>query len=1205
MDGLAIAMPAEFDIVSSAIQPGLSVIEASAGTGKTYAISHLVPRLLLDGTVEEIGHILLVTYTNDAARELSDRVRKVLEQLHAPAAADEEKSALGIFRLRQNFDERTRSRIIGRALLDIDRLGVSTIHSFCQQTLQREGALCGLPVVPELIPSADEIIDEVLFDLWDARISSDALLSAIATAQNWQLADDLRFVRLALPIENAVPEPPARPFAEALAELEDAPGAFTEAAIRELEDFFQQRPPLTSKAPAESGLPSLLLCLKQARSPSDTGFLMAVKNLSTIGEWIDGRTKNGKALKADAMNLQAVIAARAVAALLARMSWYWRNACAGQVRAAVESRLRANRQITYDGLILSLRDALRSPSRQALAARLRSRYRVALIDESQDTDPRQFEIFRSVFMGFPGENPLATHRLVLIGDPKQAIYAFRGADVNTYLAARDEAGGQVFQLNQTFRAPAPLVRAINALFSRDKALLKEGLTFSPATSGLQEDVRLQAAAGEFSAPLEAWIVPDAEGPAYSAKDNRNALVAEMAAAEIARLLAEGAMIVRTDPGGAVSSGQPVRPGDFAVLVSDRYEADAVTAALRARRVPAIQAKGNDVMTSEEAGELLTLLRAINEPRRSGLRFAALATRLMGRDDSALRRMREDADRDDEMLAKFVRWQSAFEHRGLALVLAEIDREESIALRLARTDQGERRVTNLRHLTDLLQTAAMNLGNRPEHLLRWFSQEIARADKRNDIEERQQQLESDAEAVQIVTMHAAKGLEYNLVFCPFLWSLKESRGLVKISTSDGSVKLVDVGLAEDPAIKSELARAALEDRLRLAYVALTRAKVRAWIVGGELCGSRAPASALDWLLRPDTALDFDAWRSAAAEPGRGSRHAESLDALIAAAGTPAVISQRPPPVPAKNEICDARPQTSVVALSPLARPKIPEAWGVTSFSALTREKHARGEAGLPPELAAEGVAGDADLAKQNTFFGAPAGALVGTAVHEWIESWNFSEPDPAAVRRHLEKYRIPKIAPAAALHELVAPMLRELRQAVLQGLDCTVAEASSNPAGAEWHFHLPINESLSSQRLAAAFAGHSGDARYAAMLAALPSGELAGYLQGFLDRVVFHNGAWGVIDWKTNRLGDTAGAYGEASLLACARHSHYLLQTHLYLVALRRYLGPDIPIAGAWLVFLRGIRSGSSNGILHIQPPAALMDAMDELFFHPAMAPCLR
>lgn len=1176
-------MPTAFDIVETPLEPGLSVIEASAGTGKTYAISRLVPRLLLERTVARLREILLVTFTNDAASELSDRVRGVLEKLHAKPEPDEDKSDPGAHALRQKFQTREDREIIARALLDIDQLGVSTIHSFCLRTLQTEGTLCGLPVIPELVPDAEALMEAALYDLWKTRVAGNGLLSAIAAAQNWNPGDDLALVKQVVGMDDPEMLPPPRPLEDVLNELEAGAARFTKEMVAELTSLAAKVPSWNNAGKDEAFRSQQFARL---REPEDFfAWIEAVTWLPKIAEGkaglIPARGAANKALIAEAAKLPAVLLAREMSALYWQLGWHWRLDCARTVRQTVVAALRKNRQITYDGLISTLRDALRSErTGPQLRARLREQYKVALIDESQDTDPRQFGIFHTIFSG-PGSD---ASRMVLIGDPKQAIYEFRGADVNTYLDARAMAGDNVYSLSKTFRSPQPLVDAVNAVFQRSGSLLKDGLKFTPATSGLDGDIFLEAVGADPQVRLEAWVVPDEQAGDYSNAGRRLRLIAGCVASEIVRLLDGGARIAR---GG---KSRPVRPGDFAVLVSSRFEAAAMIDAFQARRVPAIQAKAADILATDEAGELLVVLRAVENPRRSDLRLAALSTRLMGRTAADIRRIREDAEEDDAVMEKFLRWQSTLYRRGIAAALAEIDDDEKMTLRLAGTRQGERRVTNLRQISDLLQEASHRVGNRPGHLLRWFAQEIAGIDSGGETEERQQQLESDAQAVKIVTMHSAKGLEYHLVFCPFLWTSRniKKNGDVKVLARPGQKPLlVNLGLVDDRGpYDRALARAALEDRLRLAYVAITRAKVKAWIFCGALSGKNPQPSALDWLLRADAQPDFDKWFESTVQAQRGLLHQAGLDLLVAE-GKGAIRQQAPPEISTD----EWRPSGSSSAANLAARhaPAIPEPWVLTSFSSLTREKN--------PHGAAEAVPAGAPAAPANPFSPAPGGAMVGTAIHDWMEGWDLSAPDAAAVRDHLQKYALP--APGAEsgppFYECVTGMLAELRAAVLPGLGCTVADACPRAESSEWHFQLPIEESLSARSLAAVFASHGGG-EYATMLEALPAEELKGYLHGFLDRLAFHDGTWGVIDWKTNKL---ESGYGQDSLRSCAMQSHYLLQTHLYLVALRRFLGPQVPIAGAWLVFLRGVRSGSSDGILHIQPSEALMAGLDGLFSKPS------
>jgi len=1174
----------EFDFAGQAIKPGLSVIEASAGTGKTHAISHLVPRLLLDGSAGSLEEILVVTFTNDAARELANRIRRVLEKLHAPPDPDEPSKDEGIYRLREKFGSENIQKVIGRALLDLDLLGVSTIHSFCQKVLQTEGTLCGLPVIPELLANATEIPERVLRDYWESHVAGEELAAAIASAMNWKLSEDLAFLRTALPLEKAVPVPEVDDLEPLSAQMEALKQQLTPKLCQELLDIFALVTKWTKDAEPDATRKRVVAALYESKSATCPGFLEAVVLVAEAPDWIHGNSCRRQA--AEAKECQAVKISVEIKAILEKIRWSFRNSCLLEIRKNVARSLASGRQITYDGLIETLRNALRGGQAEILAQRLRARYRVALIDESQDTDDRQFEIFRSIFVGLPDEPPLDSHRLVLIGDPKQAIYAFRGADVNTYLEAKQLAGGGIFSLTKTFRSPEPLVRATNALFSRDRSLLKEGLEFLPATSGLKDDCWLQD--GE-SAParMECWIVPDEDGEKYSSNAKRNKLISTTVASEIVRLL-KRATITKSD-----GSSRRVTPGDFAILVSDGWQAAAMSEALLARGVPAVRAGSDDIMASEEAAEVLMLLHAMQEPRRSGLRWAALATRMLGITSAELRKAADQMD-DAAWVEKFQHWQEVWVRQGVAAAMAEMDESEQVTIRLATQELGERRVTNFRQVTDLLEAASHQLGRDPGRLLRWLKQEIAGAENRSEVDERQLQIESDASAAKLVTMHSAKGLQYPLVFCPFLWPSKKPQGIQKLTVKGDDPRLVDLKLAEGDAAEADLIRSNLEDRLRLAYVAVTRAQVKVWLYGGANCGKASCVSALDWLLREEPVADVSTLKG----KGYGQRHTAGLEALTSAAGAGDVIRWGPPPPGCETSWVEKQTMDSV-ELKSLPVPAIPEPWGMTSFSALTREKdpHA-GKGGDLSAVPLDALA-EADPPVRetpNTFLDAAGGQLVGTAVHDWIETWDFTTIHEQALTDHFGKY--PSLGKDGLFVGQVAGMLEELREARLPGLDCSMADASPHAASSEWHFQLPIHATLDAARLAATFARH-GQENYARQVAALPAESLTGYLHGFLDRIVFYEGAWGVIDWKTNRLGPTTSAYTRSALQRCAESSHYLLQTHLYLVALRRYLGPTAPIVGAWLVFLRGVASGQEDGILHIAPSEDLMRDLDALFAKPS------
>ena len=431
----------EFRPASTAIKPGLSVIGASAGTGKTHAITHLVPRLLLEGVVDKIEHILLVTYTNDAAGELAERVRIVLERLHEDPASDEAAKHEDLHAMRLTHGGKVRE-VIGRALLDIDRLKVSTIHAFCLRTLEDEGALCGLPVMPELVADIGEMVETSVRDLWDNRLTRDPRLAPHAVAGEWKIGEDVELAILASGHDNCSFVPPPRDLEETLDAIDRCRSDLNNERLGALREFAAAVPEdlWNSAAGGESRRQKHLGNLSAGTPVAD--WLAAVKwtaamPLKSKG-LIAGNKAAGKALIAEASALEAVKIAGEAALLAKHVKWAWQTHCARAATRNASARMEADRHITYDGLISRVRHALvDSPHRRELARRLRQRYKVALVDESQDTDPRQFDIFRTVFLGDAGDDGAESHRLVLVGDPKQAIYAFRGADLNTYLGARE------------------------------------------------------------------------------------------------------------------------------------------------------------------------------------------------------------------------------------------------------------------------------------------------------------------------------------------------------------------------------------------------------------------------------------------------------------------------------------------------------------------------------------------------------------------------------------------------------------------------------------------------------------------------------------------------------------------------------------------------------------------------------------------------
>lgn len=1211
----------EFDATTSPIEPGLTVIEASAGTGKTYSISHLVPRLLLTGVLPDIGKLLLVTFTNDAARELADRVRRVLTRLAAAPDANEEKDHGGVAQLRPLLENPEARARLDRALLDIDLLAVSTIHAFCQRTLQVEGTLCGLPVMPDVITDDTAELSTLVHTLWVARLAEDRLLAAMAMAGGWETKVVINIVwhlrRL-----GAVLEPEPQDLKTLRAELEAGVAMLREpGASAAVLAALQSVPKWNANASAAT-LIATLRPLFEGKA-GEVAYWAALDATADLTKSINKQTNAGRAAIAKLEALPWMQAAAHLRQTVAAVAWSLAAAVARDAEPAVARQLRAARLITQDGLIEAMYYALHrtgdgADSAKRLAVHLGDKFHVALIDESQDTDARQFAIFRKIFL-----DRAEPRRLILVGDPKQAIFGFRGADVSTYLEAREQAP-RGFTLTHTYRAPQRLVDGVNALFDVSGSFHQPGMTFRPAVSALTEDRQLLRS-GEASARLECWVAEEGPANPFGQYTDRTAETSRRVAATIVDLLQHGQIRV------APADGEPttmvdVQCSDFAVLVSTNRQATAMVAALQERGVPTVVNSGDDVFRSDEALELKTLLRAIAEPRPRRLR-AALATRLLGLSASDLERLNaEEALPEgsanngetsfDTWSDRFLRWNALWTTRGFAPLVAELDASEvAISHRLAVLPlTGERRVTNYRHLTDLLLDAARHEAPRPAELVRWLGQQIARAEDRAEVEEHQLQLATDRAAVQVVTMHKAKGLEYPLVFAPYLAdSLRSPDRLTEVRERDGAGRrrdiLVNLDLV-DSATRNERIQqkltAELEERLRLAYVAVTRAQVKAWIL--SVAGGKK-SSALDWLLRTKTERGLystfsEPWIEAT-KSQRAARHTAALierGAEPAAKSATAAIAFGPPPASSRARYVRATESVDAAVLEAAAPPRIPPSWRVTSFSTLTREKHAHGrESGPAPAVVADTMTAAADAGVPLKFLGAPGGAAVGTAIHDWIETWDFTLPDGDALRAHALASRLAPLPDGSDWNEVMGELFECLRDVRLPGAaNVPLAEWCAEAHASEWHFHLPLAGAVGVADFARCFAEHGAPEHraYAAVLAALGEDRFHGLLQGFIDRLVRPNESWGVIDWKTNYLGPTLAHYGQDALLQCAVDEHYLLQTHLYLVALRRYvraLGQPLKIAGAWLVFLRGIVPGKDHGVLQVNPPAAMLDALDELF----------
>ncbi len=486
--------------------------------------------------------------------------------------------------------------------------------------------------------------------------------------------------------------------------------------------------------------------------------------------------------------------------------------------------------LTFDDLLLHLREALEQHSE--LAPRLADKYQAALIDEFQDTDPIQYEIFERIY------RDRLEQRVFYVGDPKQAIYGFRGADIYTYLKAA-KTTHHSHTLKQNFRSHPDLLTALNHLFAQSADPFRSEISYEAVEAGKPQDNIFSCPGG--IPPFRLWDW-DSQQEGLNAAAVQESIAAAVAN-DIARLLNAA------QTGSATIGDRPVRSSDIAVLVRENRQGDLVKQALLARGIASVQKSRDSIFCTREASEFRAVLRAIAEPGNESALKQALVTELFGFTASGLYALDTEAALLEAELEAFHRWHKTWLAQGFMPMFRQWMLQRNRYAHLLALADGERRLTNLLHLAELIHTESRLQGHGMHALIRWLQQKAEAGEKDEAHELR---LESDENLVQITTIHKSKGLEYGIVYCPYLWLERDAKASTWFSWYDADTE-AGVSRLQADSLASDAARqcfreAEQAENLRLLYVALTRAKYHCTIalVSGRI-NQFDYYSALGWLL----------------------------------------------------------------------------------------------------------------------------------------------------------------------------------------------------------------------------------------------------------------------------------------------------------------------------------------------------------------------
>ncbi|MGD8369406.1 MAG: UvrD-helicase domain-containing protein, partial [Desulfobacterales bacterium] len=841
-----------FDLLQLPLD-GVRLIEAGAGTGKTYSIEGLFLRLILEAGLA-VDQILVLTFTVAATDQLRDRIRQRLFALRkalAEGAADNDAAVSALAARAGN--RKAALRAADDALLDFDRAAVYTIHGFCQRLLSEYAFETGNPFDTALAADPGPLIEEVSSDFWRRHlIDAPPELAAHFFEQQMTGPDRLAalYGRLQRPGEVSVcgdqEKAPQLSSLEGFRRRLDAlrdrwPGARDSVAAALMSPALKAtgygnpkgKSPETEATPRQVKVDALCRAMDRYLAEECLGFPTFPEFRRFTSEEIAKATRKGATVPVHPFFEACSALFQSESRLRNEMDRYllwFKTAFVAAAPELLAVEKKRQNVLFYDDLLLRTREALQQE--RGLARAAANRYRAALVDEFQDTDPVQYEIFRRLFRR-------KDRALFMIGDPKQAIYGFRGADVFSYLAAADDADAR-YSLLENWRSAPPLIHAVNALFSgADRPFLLDGIDFAPARPARSSSV------GKGEGGLEIWRVAGREDGRPLSKSEASSLLIGQVVDEIDRLLC---------------SGRPA--GQIAVLVRTNRQAWEVKSALSARRIPAVLYSAGSVFQSDEAAQLHYLLLGIASPADPGRVRAALTTELIGVSAAELAAGESDPDWWSRRAAPLVEDGRNWRNHGFIRMFQGLMEREQIRGRVLARPDGERRLTDLLHLVELCHraTTEQNLG--PSGLLKWLAGR--RESTAAAADEEQLRLESDALAVQVVTVHRSKGLEFPVVFVPFGWESSAARRSPELLFHDpeaGYRLTLDLG-GGDRKRSERLARTeALAEDLRLLYVAVTRAKERCYLPWGRI--NQAEMAALTYLFHgagsaagPDPAADLE-------------------------------------------------------------------------------------------------------------------------------------------------------------------------------------------------------------------------------------------------------------------------------------------------------------------------------------------------------------
>jgi exodeoxyribonuclease V beta subunit len=1233
--------PKNFTLTRSPLK-GLNLIDASAGTGKTYTICALLLRLLLEKELT-IEQILVVTFTEAATEDLRDRIRQKLRQaIEALNTGTSDDTFLQEY-LGRIPDIVHAEKRFNDALRSFDEAAIFTIHSFCHRMLLENSFESNTLFDTELVADDSHLIHEIIEDFWRRNFynCSKLFTEYVSDSLIPQTLHDFLKTFLPRPSLKFIPAiEPETVFAN-ISSVETEYSKSYRAVCRAWESARKEicKDMLESKALKRNiyrikKIPDLLSAMDDMAAACRPSLYLFDKFIFFTESKILSATKS----KAPPNILPFYEICETLVqnhSILLEQYGQCLLACKKKLVDSFQQEMNLRKKkdniFSFDDLLHRMHAAFSGPEGVHFARAVAQKFPAILIDEFQDTDPLQFEIFSTLHK----QGSL----LFLIGDPKQAIYSFRGADIFTYMDAATSKSLSHYTLEVNHRSTPGLVKAVNALFSRSKnPFVFEAIPFQPVSPARKAEHEWLKINNLLEEPFILWhldILPPEKKSSYQKNKKMEQLTRTTAqktiftavTSEITRLLALAA------EKRATINEKRLQPGDIAILVRTNAEARNMQQALATCRIPSALHSGEDLFASEEAGELALVLKAVAAANDLRKVKAALLTRFIGLQPHDIESSGPATEKVIELwLTRFKTYHVLWNRHGFIQMFWTMMAENNIRSRMLGLENGERILTNILHLAEILHLEADEQGLNMTALIGHLQERLTGEQPKTT--EHTLRLESDDDRVKIVTMHKAKGLEYPVVFCPFSWEgsrLKPEEGCIFHRQGKDQTELIFDGGSPELETHMLLARKEeMAENLRLLYVAVTRAIHRCYLVWGPIRG--AETSGLAYLLhqepsesldtKPIEGADHNLIRKTAARFLRLSEHEflkdlEELASESCGSIKLSTISEIP-------VACSFKAEKESTSLKPFNfTAKIRDDWKITSFSHLAAHTYSSERIAVPVDEILPGQDESPDLVGQidgqedrisgsadYDIYSFPHGAGPGIMLHEILEKIDFRTLKDSATQTFIQQ-KLLSFGYEKDWQPILTDMLENLGNILLHkdvpGL--TLANIPPQYCLRELEFYFPLSRinpgSLKDIFTANAIknSGINGP-QLEQQLGRLNFSPARGFMKGYIDLVFTFQGKFFLADWKSNHLGSHIRDYCRDRLLETIYGGFYFLQYHLYSLALHLYLKNRLQeysyekhFGGVFYIFLRGIRKdlGPDYGIFFDRPNTAMMGNLMKTF----------